>query len=135
VGQELTGTANALITLVSKNGQVPWTRISDLISQWQPQAFVVGLPLHRDGGEHAMTQAARRFGRQLQGRYHIPVFWVDERLTSVEAKHILSEQRAGAKRRAKSDVDKIAAQLILQAWFNQPAETNAHSASGNGADS
>lgn len=116
VGQDLTRTASALTTLKTRNNTPPWEEITDLIKTWQPQAFVVGLPYNKDGSEHAITQAARRFGNQLHGRYGLPVHWVDERLTSSEAERILAERGVRSK---KEDVDKVAAQLILQSWFEQ----------------
>ena len=116
VGQDLTCSASALTTLKTRNQNLPWDEISTLIQTWQPQAFVVGLPYNKDGSEHAVTQAARRFGNQLHGRFQLPVYWVDERLTSSEAERILAERGVKAK---KEDIDKLAAQLILQSWFDQ----------------
>jgi len=116
VGQDLTRTASALTTLKTRDNTPPWDQISTLFQTWQPQAFVVGLPYNQDGSEHAITRAARRFGNQLHGRYQIPVYWVDERLTSSEAERILAERGARSK---KEDIDKLAAQLILQSWFEQ----------------
>ncbi|WP_455210442.1 Holliday junction resolvase RuvX [Kaarinaea lacus] len=116
VGQDLTGSASALATLKSHNQTPPWQAIEALVQQWQPQAFVVGLPYNKDGTEHTVTQAARRFGRQLQGRFQRPVYWVDERLTSSEAESILAQRGRKAK---KDEIDKLAAQLILQSWLVQ----------------
>jgi len=116
VGQDLTGNASALTTLKTSNQTPPWQAIETLVQTWQPQAFVVGLPYNKDGTEHAVTQAARHFGNQLQGRFKRPVYWVDERLTSSEAESILAQRGRKAK---KEDIDKLAAQLILQSWFAQ----------------
>lgn len=117
VGQELTGTARALITLNNRNGAPDWGAISRLIEQWQPAALVVGLPLNLDGSDHEVTRLARRFGNRLRGRYNLPVYTIDERLSSAEAEALLAEQG----RYEKADVDKIAAQLILQSWLEQHA--------------
>jgi len=117
VGQEVTGTARPLTTLRSPNGAVDWTAISRLIEEWRPDALVVGLPLHMDGTEQEMTRAARRFGNRLRGRYNLPVFTVDERLTSDEAERLLGE--SGESTEQKEAVDAVAAQLILQAWLEQ----------------
>lgn len=116
VGQDLTQSANALSTLTTRNQTPPWEDITALINTWQPQAFVVGLPYNQDGSEHEITRAARRFGNQLQGRYNLPVYWVDERLTSFEAESILIQRNS---RITKDDIDMVAAQLILQSWFEQ----------------
>ena len=81
--------------------------IAALIREWQPDALVVGVPFHPDGAEHDNTRRARRFARQLHGRFGLPVHEVDERYTTTEA---LS---AGA-----SDADAAAAALILDQFFN-----------------
>jgi putative Holliday junction resolvase len=116
VGQDLTRTASALATLYTRNNTPPWEEIKTLIQTWQPQAFVVGLPYNKDGSEHALTEKARRFGNQLNGRFQLPVYWVDERLTSREAERILTDSGNKFK---KEDIDKVAAQLILQSWLEQ----------------
>ena len=117
VGQEVTGTARALTTLRCPNGAVDWPAISRLIEEWQPDALVVGVPLHMDGAEQEMTRAARRFGNRLHGRYNLPVFTVDERLTSDEAERLLAE--TGRSAGDKEAIDALAAQLILQTWLEQ----------------
>lgn len=115
VGQDITCSANPVTTLNAKNGKPDWASINQLIKEWEPQALVVGLPLNLDGSEHTITKAAQRFGNQLHGRYNLPVHMVDERLTSVEAKHWVSRQGASFQ---KDDIDKYAAKLILEAWLN-----------------
>ena len=117
IGQMVTATARPLTTLKNKDGGVDWQAVSHLIEEWQPERLVVGIPCHLDGSEHEMTHAARRFGNRLAGRYNLPVETVDERLTSVEAKQLLAESGQG--KPAKDEVDKLAAQLILQSWLDQ----------------
>jgi len=116
VGQELTGTARPLTTLTSRDGGPDWAAISRLIEEWRPGALVVGIPYHLDGSEMELTHLATRFGNRLRGRYNLPVFTVDERLTSAEAEMQLRE--AGNKL-DKGAVDPVAAQLILQSWLDQ----------------
>lgn len=116
VGQTVTRTARPLCTLHSRDGGVDWAAITRLLDEWQPEALVVGLPVHMDGSEHELTARARRFGNRLAGRYNLRVFFVDERLSSDEAeRQLAAEGRAGD----KSAVDRLAAQLILQAWLDQ----------------
>lgn len=119
-GQSLTATAAPLTTLHSPNGAIDWNAIAALISEWQPDALVVGLPTHMDGSEIPITQRARRFMRQLEGRFRLPVHAQDERLSSREAEALLREQRASGQRgrTRKGDVDKMAATLILQRWLD-----------------
>jgi putative Holliday junction resolvase len=75
--------------------------------------LVVGLPMHPDGTPHEMTQLAKRFGNQLNGRFNLPVTWVDERYSSVEAK---AEIRAGNGRADMLDAE--AASIILQQYLD-----------------
>ncbi len=84
VGQTLTCSANAL-AVVSVASRPDWQAISGIIGEWKPAALVVGLPLADDGGETEMSKDARRFGRRLEGRYGVQVWYEDERLTSFGA--------------------------------------------------
>jgi len=120
VGQTLTGTANAL-TVVSVSGKPDWQTIAGIISEWKPAGLVVGLPLAADGGNTEMSDDARRFGRRLQGRYGIPVWFEDERLTSFGAEERFLDARAkgGMRRKDASLKDALAAQIILENWLQQ----------------
>ena len=114
VGQTVTATAEPL-TSVPVNGTTPdWHAIGQLVQAWQPDAFVVGLPLNMDGTEQDTTQAARRFRNQLAGRYPIPVHTADERLSTREAR-----ERLANRGRPLEDDDPVAAQVILETWFSE----------------
>ncbi len=118
VGQQLTNTASPLTVIKARDGIPNWDEIKKLLDQWQPQLIVVGLPLNMDGTEQEMTAAAKRFGNRLNGRFHIPVQWQDERLSTYEALEQLGiRDKMHANKR--EDVDRISAQLILQSWLNQ----------------
>ena len=112
VGQSLTSTATGLTTLHSKQQKMDWSAIEALIEEWQPDALVVGIPVHMDGTEQAMTLSARKFSRQLHGRFQLPVFEAEERLSSVEAEEHLGSTQD------KEAIDKEAARIILQSWLN-----------------
>jgi len=121
VGQELTGTASPLETLTTTQTGIDWGEIERLIDEWKPHALVVGLPLNMDGSEHDMTLAARKFARRLQGRYGLPVYEVDERLSSIAAEeHIHDDVKRRLNRRnGRGRIDREAAQIILQTWLNE----------------
>jgi len=120
-GEKLLGITHPLCTIDSELNDVRFTRIAQLIQEWQPEALIVGLPTHADGTEHDMTRRARRFANQLKGRYRLPVWLVDERHTSLLAEEMLAE--AGLRgRKQKPALDQVAAQAILQAWFETPGE-------------
>ena len=104
-GNTLLGRAQALRTLAA-GGDARFAAIARLIDEWRPDALVVGVPFHPDGAAHDNTQRARRFARQLQGRFRLPVHEVDERYTTTEA------LAAGA-----TDPDAAAAALILEQYL------------------
>ncbi|AOJ67915.1 MULTISPECIES: Holliday junction resolvase RuvX [Burkholderia] len=114
VGNALTRTARALVIVPNLNREHRFKAVGELIAQWKPDALVVGLPLHPDGAPHEMTQRALRFGNQLNGRFNLPVSWVDERYSSVEARAGLRARGAGADR-----VDAEAARVILQQYLDE----------------
>lgn len=102
VGNTVTQTAEPLKIIQEPNQDKRFKAIEQLIDEWQPQLLVVGLPMHPDEAEHAMTHKAQRFGNQLKGRFHREVVWVDERYTSVSV---------------DGGNDALAAQLILQQYL------------------
>jgi putative holliday junction resolvase len=113
-GNALLNTAQPLRSLSADGASAArFERIGALIAEWQPDALVVGVPLHPDGAEHAVTQQARRFARQLEGRFKLPVHQVDERYSSVEA------QARGAR-----DIDAEAACIILQQYLDNVKTTS-----------
>jgi len=112
VGQTITRSASALATLQSRDTVPDWPRISTLIQEWKPSALVVGLPYNMDDTESAVAARARRFARQLEGRYGLPTHMVDERLTSLEA-----ERTLGPDAERDGRVDALAAALILETWL------------------
>jgi putative Holliday junction resolvase len=91
---------------IKAEGDARWPLVEKKIKEWQPDALVVGVPFHPDGASHENTARARRFARQLQGRYQLPVFEVDERYTTTEA------LASGAK-----DADAAAACIILEQFL------------------
>lgn len=127
VGQELTRTATALASLKAQDGSPDWEQVAGLIRTWRPDALVVGVPYNMDGTEHGLTHAALRFARRLEGRFRLPVHRVDERLTSVEARNIIAAHGRPPGRRKKSmktELDSVAAQVILQNWLDQDEKTH-----------
>ncbi|HEY5776896.1 MAG TPA: Holliday junction resolvase RuvX [Xanthomonadales bacterium] len=120
VGQTVTSSASAL-SVVPFADRPDWQAISSILKEWKPTALVVGLPLAEDGGETDMSESARRFGRQLEGRYAIPVYFEDERLTSfsAEQRFVDSRSHGGMRRKDASLKDAIAAQIILENWLQK----------------
>lgn len=115
VGQSLTGTATPVTTLSYVKMKPDWQGIERIIEEWQPETLVVGLPYQMDDEEAELAVRAKRFARQLQGRYKLPVEMIDERLTSKEAMNRLGKKSA----KDVSLVDSMAAKLILETWLNK----------------
>ena len=105
VGNRLMRTAQPQGTIAAE-GQARFDKVAQQLKTWQPDALVVGVPFHPDGAAHENTLRARRFGRQLNGRFNLPVFEVDERYTTTEAR------ASGAR-----DADATAACIILEQFF------------------
>lgn len=110
--------AHGLTTIRSEANAERFACIAALIDEWKPLGLVVGLPVALDGTPHAMTARCTRFANQLRGRFGLPVDYADERLSSVEAEERLRETGHNAKS-AKSHLDAVAAQIILQTFFEQ----------------
>ena len=83
-GNRLLKTATPQPT-VAAEGDARFAPIGKRIAEWQPDALVVGVPFHPDGAAHENTRRARRFARQLHGRFGLPVYEVDERYSTTEA--------------------------------------------------
>jgi putative Holliday junction resolvase len=109
-GNTLLRQAQPLRTIAAE-GDARFAQIGSLIDEWQPNALVVGVPFHPDGAEHENTLRARRFARQLQGRFKLPVHEVDERYSTTEA------HADGAR-----DLDAASAAILLQQFFNEHPE-------------
>ena len=109
VGQKVTQTASGLTVVQACDGIPKWEQLDKLILDWQPEKFIVGLPLNMDGSKSEMSQKANKFSRRVSSRYDIPIEMVDERLTSFEARG----------HEEKTHIDAIAARLILESWLRE----------------
>ena len=117
VGEHTLANANALMVIDNESNEVRFSIISQLINEWQPKLLIVGLPLSLDGSETNVTQLCKKFARRLNGRFNLPVMLIDERYSSVEASDLLKQ--AGIKGRTqKTMLDQVAAQTILQSYFD-----------------
>ncbi len=105
VGNRILRTATPQST-VRAEGDARWPLIAAHIKEWQPDALVVGVPFHPDGAEHENTLRARKFARQLRGRFGLPVYEVDERYSTTEA------HSSGAR-----DADAASAVIILEQFL------------------
>ncbi|MCG7757296.1 MAG: Holliday junction resolvase RuvX [Nitrosomonas sp.] len=118
IGNTAVGVAHPLATVDSEVTERRFALIGQLIQTWQPVLLVVGLPLHSDGTAHELTQLSQRFARRLSGRFNIKVIMKDERYTSETASAMLREAGITG-RKQKALLDQVAAQHILQSFFDE----------------
>ncbi|HET9843679.1 MAG TPA: Holliday junction resolvase RuvX [Gammaproteobacteria bacterium] len=111
-GQSITRSASPLTTILNHNDNINWHEITKTIQNWKPQACIVGLPLHADQSESITSQKAKDFGEELSNRFTIPVYYVDEHLTTHSANVLCKDPLY-----KKHSRDAIAAMLILDTWL------------------
>ena len=122
-GETLLASAHPLTVIHAESNDDRLAAIGRLVAEWQPERLVVGLPTHADGTPHEMTRLATKFGERLQKHFHLPVSFADERLSSLDAEARLRETGRNSKS-AKSVLDAVAAQLILQTWFESSSHVS-----------
>jgi len=105
VGNRLLRSATPQGTIAAE-GDARFVQVQKRIAEWQPDALVVGVPFHPDGAAHENTLRAKKFARQLRGRFGLSVYEVDERYSTTEA------LQAGAR-----DADAAAAGIILEQFL------------------
>lgn len=107
VGNTLLKQAQPLSIITAATNDGKFRVIAELVGQWEPSLVVVGLPLHPDGAEHAMTVRCRRFANQLHGRFGLETVLIDERYSSA----VITQERG-------QRIDDVAAAIILQQYFD-----------------
>lgn len=119
VGQRLTCSASPLSTLSAHSGVPDWNLIQKVLDEWHPEALIVGYPSCIDGTELYTSEAAKKFAKQLKKHFSLPVHLVDERLSTVDARSQLFDL-GGYKKIKKTEVDSLAACIILEQWLRHP---------------
>ena len=107
IGQRMTATATPLGIISARDGKPDWDQLDGLVSEWQPETLVVGLPLNMDDSMSEMGEAAAKFSRRLHGRYSIETYLMDERLSTFEARLESDNEK----------IDDVAAKIILESWL------------------
>ena len=112
--------AHPITTIHETENAKKFAAVEALIKEWKPKHLVVGLPAHMDGVEHDTSALCRKFAQRLHGRFGLPVYLVDERLSSVYAESLLAEAQVFG-RKQKAYLDQVAAQAILMTFFENGA--------------
>ena len=109
VGQTETNTSSPLQIIFNNNDQVNWNEISVLLDEWKPELIIIGKPLNMDGTDSEIMKEVERFYQKLKNIYDAKFEYVDERLTTFEARQIFDEK--------KVEVDANAAKILIDNWF------------------
>ncbi|MDP2981415.1 MAG: Holliday junction resolvase RuvX [Candidatus Omnitrophota bacterium] len=109
--------AQSVGTIERKGIKNDLKKIRDLVREYDAARLIVGLPLNMDGTEGKSANRAVDFVNELKKEINIRVEMVDERLTTAQGERIFLEADLSRKKR-KKNIDKIAAQLILQSYLD-----------------
>ncbi|BDZ31345.1 Holliday junction resolvase RuvX [Lactiplantibacillus sp. WILCCON 0030] len=94
-------------------------RVAELLKEHDAGGFVLGLPKNMNNTLGPRAEAAQHYGDLLTARFHLPVDFEDERLTTVEAERMLVEEANTSRKKRKKVIDKLAASLILQNYLDR----------------
>ena len=111
VGQTSTNTSSPLQIIFNKDNKTNWISISSLLDEWKPDLILLGKPLNMDGSESEIMKKVDKFYKQLKSIYDADIEFVDERLTTFEAREILKDEK-------HDNVDAHAAKILIDNWFD-----------------
>ena len=112
VGQTQTMTSSPLDIVFSKNNKINWDGIMTILEEWKPGLILVGKPLNMDGTDSDIMQKVDIFYKKLEKLTKVKCEYVDERLTSFEARQNLGELKTDL-------IDAHAAKILIDNWFNK----------------
>ena len=117
VGQTSTNTSSPLQIIFNKDNKTNWVSISSLLDEWKPDLILIGKPLNMDGSDSEIMKKVDKFYKELKSIYDADIEFVDERLTTFEAREILKDEK-------HDNVDAHAAKILIDNWFDINKEKN-----------
>lgn len=113
------------LALAGENEKIPrafktihkLNELDDIVLAKNVCAFVIGLPLQPDSTEGETAENARLFAKRLGEKYHLPLYWQDERKSSVHTENYLKEALCMRPKKRKQVLDAESACTILQRWL------------------
>ena len=117
VGQTSTNTSSPLQIIFNKDNKTNWISISSLLDEWKPDLILLGKPLNMDGSDSKIMEKVDKFYKELKSIYDADIEFVDERLTTFEAREILKDEK-------HDNVDAHAAKILIDNWFDINREKN-----------
>lgn len=98
-------------------------RLKELIEEYEVESFVVGLPKNMDGTIGERAEISMEYGDRIKECFGLPVTYVDERLTTMQATRMLIEEGNTSRKKRKKVIDKLAAVMILQNYLDQQSKS------------
>lgn len=93
--------------------------IKKIVREYDADGFVLGLPKNMDGSSGHSVQRSKEYGKRLEEKFGLPVYYSDERLTTIESRRVLIEEAGIHDRKKRKEViDQMAAILILQNYLD-----------------
>ena len=117
VGQTSTNTTSPLQIIFNKDNNTNWTSISSLLDEWKPDLILLCKPLNMDGSDSEIMKKVDKFYKELKSIYDADIEFVDERLTTFEAREILKDEK-------HDNVDAHAAKILIDNWFDINRDKN-----------
>lgn len=118
VGEQITNSCSTYFSKKFKNRKELVEKIKNLISEWDISTIVIGLPLNMDNSESEMSLEIRNFSKKLEKDINIKINFVDEKLTTYEAKQILKDLNKN-KQYIEKNNHGLAAKLILDSFMRE----------------
>ncbi|MDR0922105.1 MAG: Holliday junction resolvase RuvX [Lactobacillales bacterium] len=107
-----------IIRINEDKGEFGFTRLGELVNEYQVEKFVVGLPKNMNNTIGPRAEASMEYGEKIYELFGLPVEYQDERLTTVQAERMLIEQANTSRAKRKKVIDKLAAVMILQNYLD-----------------
>lgn len=107
-----------IIPIDEERGNLGMGRLKQLVAEYQPDGFVLGLPKNMNNTEGPRVTQTKAYAERLGKKFGLPVDFIDERLTTVSAYRVLIDEADVSRREQKQVIDKMAAQFILQNYLD-----------------
>ena len=120
MSDELGWTAQGLeiIRIDENKDEFGLDRVAELVDQYDIGGFVLGLPKNMDNSLGERAEKSKEYGKMLEDKFDLPVDFIDERLTTVQAERMLVDEANVSRKKRKKVIDKVAAGMILQNYLD-----------------
>ncbi|AXX64207.1 MAG: Holliday junction resolvase RuvX [Lactobacillus sp.] len=99
-------------------------RLAQLVKKYQVEKFVVGFPKNMNNSIGERAEKSRNYGNMIAEKFNLPVDYIDERLTTVQASRMLIEEGDVSRQKRHQVIDELAAVMILQNYLDRLSYQN-----------